>query len=88
MRYNRLSQRLFWPLMALGPVLFLIALVARALGPLAAVISGAILWLVAGYVTYLYLRWRALAAGYTWILVVGALFWIGVVTAGGFAIGG
>jgi hypothetical protein len=81
-------RRLFWPLMAAGPALLSIAVAVRGFRPYSAGIAAAVLWLAAGYTLYNFLRWRDLGAGYGWILGVSLLLWVGVLIAGGLALGG
>lgn len=81
-------RRLFWPVMAAGPVLLSIAVAVRGFRPYPSAIAAAVVWLVACYTSYHFLRWRNLGAGYGWLFVVSLLLWVGVLIAGGLALGG
>jgi hypothetical protein len=88
LRFDQGLRRLFLPLMALGPVLLSVASAVRGFRPDPAAIAAAVLWLAAGYMSYQFLRWRNLGAGYGWVFIVSLLLWVGVMIAAGFALGG
>ena len=85
---ERWRRRLLWPLMVLGPIVFMIVLPARGLSHYEPVAWAAGLWLAAVFATHLYLRWWILGTKSKWLLAMALLFWIGVAIAAGFAVGG
>jgi hypothetical protein len=87
-RLERWRRRLLWPLVAVGPVAFLVILPSRGLNHYPPVAWGTVIWPAAALVTHMYLRWWMLGAKYKWLLGASLLLWLGVAIAAGFAVWG